>query len=158
MSPRFVKDAFNITFSERATTMQCSRFTRNTSPVTVEGLELGNSCIRWVKRHTYLKKTAAENCIPEILSFNIFIGDLFFIVSNIDFVRYDDNTLYIADTRIQEVIKTLTYTFAELFCCFVSNQMKPNHVKRHLLISSNKELSRKNGRKNDIKTFNGYSS
>ena len=79
------------------------------------------------------------------------------MVSNIDFVRYDDNTLYIADTRIQEVIKTLTYTFAESFCCFDSNQMKPNHVKWHLLISSNKELSRKNGRKNDIKTFNVYS-
>ena len=97
--------------------------------MTAEGLEMGNSCIRWIKRHTYLKKAAAENCIPEILSFNIFIGDLFFMVSNIDFVRYDDNTLYIADTRIQEAIKTLTYTFAESFCYFVSNQMKPNHVK-----------------------------
>ena len=112
------------------------------SQFTTGGLELRTSCIRCIKGHTYLKKPAAENSIPEILSLNIFIDDIFSIVNNIDFVSYaNDNTPYIVDARILEVIKTLTHVFAELFCFFLNNQMKPNIDKCQVLTSSNKELS-----------------
>ena len=49
------------------------------------------------------------------LLFNIFLADLFFIISNIDIASYaDDNTPYIAIDNIDDFIKSLEEASAAL--------------------------------------------
>ena len=73
------------------------------------------------------------------LLFNIFLGDLFFILNDVDIASYaDDNTSYayaIADD-INGVITSLEPTSKALFEWFENNLLKSNADKCNLLVSS----------------------
>ena len=54
--------------------------------------------------------------------FNIFLGDLFLVVQNVDFASYaDDNTIYDAGGSIDEVIFSLEESYKKLFKWFADN-------------------------------------
>ena len=63
-----------------------------------------------------------------LLLLNIFVCDLFSILSNIDFTNYsDDTTPYVIGNGSKEIINSLKNALDDLFCWFASNQMKANH-------------------------------
>ena len=66
------------------------------------------------------------------LLFNIFVSDLFLVLSHVEFASYaDDNTPYVVKYNIRSVIKSLENTSVELFKCFSDKQMKANPDKCH---------------------------
>ena len=72
---------------------------------------------------------------------NIFICDLFFIMNEIDFASYaDNNTSFIVDKDIGDVIFKLQNASKALFQWFYDNQMKANPDKCHFICSSNEKL------------------
>jgi hypothetical protein len=78
------------------------------------------------------------------LLFNIFICDMFYIISGIDFASFaDDNSPHVSGENINEVIKLLEEVSQNLSHWFQNNQMKANPDKYHLLLSTNeaKDLS-----------------
>ena len=78
------------------------------------------------------------------LLFNIFLCDIFFVVSQTDFAAYaDDNTPYVEGNNIDEVINMLENDSIQLFKWFSDNQMKANKDKCHLIVSSNVKVSMK---------------
>ena len=105
-------------------------------------------------REQRTKTNSAHNCWEEIifgvpqgsilgpLLFNIFLCDLFYMMSDTDFASYaDDNTPYVSADTIDEVIKTLETAFVKLFKWFANNQMKANQDKCHLIVSKNENIS-----------------
>ena len=71
------------------------------------------------------------------LLFNIFLADLFFILSEIDIANYaDDNTPYTSSNEVNGLIKSLEAS-KKLFKWFNENLMKSNPDKCHLLVSTN---------------------
>ena len=59
------------------------------------------------------------------LLFNIFLCDLFFIMSETDFASYaDDNTPYVVGSNIEDVIIKLQNASLTLFQLFYDNQRK----------------------------------
>ena len=87
------------------------------------------------------------------LLFNIFLCDLFFIMSKTEFASYaDDNTSYNSGQNIDNVIRTLENDSVRLFKWFSNNQMKANKDKCHLL--SNKERVTMKIGKSEIKSSN----
>ena len=69
--------------------------------------------------------------------FNIFLSDLFLVVQNVDFASYaDDNTIYDAGERIDEVIFCLQESSKKRFKSLADNQMKTNEDKCHLIEST----------------------
>ena len=71
------------------------------------------------------------------LLFNIFLCDLFFIIDDIDFASYaNDSTPYTTDESAEKLIDKLEIVAKSLFKWFSDNQMKANPDKCHLLISS----------------------
>ena len=78
------------------------------------------------------------------LLFNIFLCDMFFVLSQTDFVSYtDDNTPYVEANNIDEVITILENDSIQLFKWFSDNQMHANKDKCHLVISNNEKVSMK---------------
>ena len=76
------------------------------------------------------------------LLFNIFLCDLFYMMSDTDFASYaDDNTPYVSADTLYEVIKTLETASVKLFKWFADNQMKTNQDKCRLIISKNENVS-----------------
>ena len=85
-----------------------------------------------------------QGSILEPLLFNIFLCDMFFVVSQTDFVAYaDDNTPYVEGNNIDEVINMLENGSIQLFKWFSDNQMKANKDKCHLIVSNNVKVSMK---------------
>ena len=73
--------------------------------------------------------------------FNIFLSDLFLVISDTDFSSYaDDNTLYDSGNSIDEVISSLQESAQKLFQCFCHNQIKGNTDKCHLIVSTDKPI------------------
>ena len=76
------------------------------------------------------------------LLFNIFICDLFSILSNIEFASYaDDNTPYAIGEDVKQAIASLENASAELFQWFSNNGMKANPDKCHLITSSRNKVN-----------------
>ena len=76
------------------------------------------------------------------LLFNIFLCDLFYMMSDINFASYaDDNAPYVSADTVDEVIKRLETASVKLFKWFADNQMKANQKKRHLIVSKNENIS-----------------
>ena len=76
--------------------------------------------------------------------FNIFLADLFFILSDVDIARYvDDNTPHITADDINDVIASSEKTSKAFFKWFENNLLKSNTDKCHLLLSSSNTVSRK---------------
>ena len=68
------------------------------------------------------------------LLFNIFVPDLFSVLSNIEIASYaGDNTPYVIKNNIRSVIKSVENTSIELFEWFSDNQMKANLDKCHFI-------------------------
>ena len=71
------------------------------------------------------------------LLFNIFLGDLFSTLNDVDIASYaDDNTPYVIADDINGVITSLEQTSKALFEWFENNLLKSNAAKCHLLVSS----------------------
>ena len=76
------------------------------------------------------------------LLFSIFICDLFIMIDDINIANYgDDNTPFVSGDTPLNVIKSLEKAAEKLFECFTNNQMKANHDKYHLLISTFTSIS-----------------
>ena len=75
------------------------------------------------------------------LLFNIFVSNLFSVLSDVEFASYaDDNTPYVVKNNIRSIIKSLKNTGVELFEWFSDNQMKANPDKCHFITSESKDL------------------
>ena len=73
--------------------------------------------------------------------FNIFLSDLFLVISNSDFSSYaDDNTIYDSGNSTDDVISSLHESAEILFQCFSHNQMKGNTDKCHLIVSTDEPI------------------
>ena len=73
--------------------------------------------------------------------FNIFLSDLFLVISNTDFSSYaDDNTIYDSGNSIDDVISSLQESAEKLFQWFSHNQMKGNTDKCHLIVSTDEPI------------------
>ena len=73
--------------------------------------------------------------------FNIFLSDLFLVISNTDFCSYaDDNTIYDSGNSIDDVISSLQESAEKLFQWFSHNQMKGNTDKCHLNVSTDEPI------------------
>ena len=71
---------------------------------------------------------------------NIFVYDLFSVLSDVEFASYaDDNTTYVVKNNVRSVIKSLENTSVEFFELFSDHQMKANPDKCHFLTSERKE-------------------
>ena len=67
-----------------------------------------------------------HSSISRPLLFNIFLVDLFFIISNIEIASYaDDNAPYIVTDNIDDLIKSLEGASAALFQWFESLKKQP---------------------------------
>ena len=76
------------------------------------------------------------------LLFNIFLTDLFFILSKIDIANYvNDKMPYTSSNDINSLIKSLEKASKELFKWFDDNLMKSNPDKCHLLVSTNDNVA-----------------
>ena len=73
--------------------------------------------------------------------FNIFLSDLFLVISNTDFFSYaDDNTIYDSDNSIDDVISSLQESAEKLFQWLSHNQMKGTIDKCHLIVSTDEPI------------------
>ena len=73
--------------------------------------------------------------------FNIFLSDLFLVISDTDFSSYaDDNTLYDSGNNIDEVISSLQESAEKLFERFSHNQTKGNTHKCYLTVSTDEPI------------------
>ena len=80
------------------------------------------------------------------LLFNIFLADLFFVLKDIDIAGYaDDNTPFIVENNIDNVIASLEQVSDALFNWFKNNRLKNNVDKCHVLVSTNKPVGIKVG-------------
>ena len=73
--------------------------------------------------------------------FNIFLSDLFLVISTTDFSSYaDDNTIYDFGNSIDSVISSLQESAEKLFQWFSHNQIKGNTDKCHLIVSTEETI------------------
>ena len=74
--------------------------------------------------------------------FNIFLCDLFLEHEDCCFTDYtDDTTPYVVANNTAEVLENLAIITQKLFTWFANNQMKVNHDKCHLLLSTQEEAN-----------------
>ena len=82
-----------------------------------------------------------EGSILGSILFNIFLSDLFLVISNTNFSSYaDDNTIYDSGNIIDDVISSLKESAEKLFQWFSHNQMKGNTAKCHLIVSTDEPI------------------
>ena len=73
--------------------------------------------------------------------FNIFLSDLFLVISDTDFSSYSDgNTIYVSGNSINEVISSLQEPAEKVFRWLSHNQMKGNTDKCHLIVSTDEPI------------------
>ena len=73
---------------------------------------------------------------------SIFLCDLFLEHEDCCFTNYADDTIpYVFANNTAEVIENLTIITQKLFTWFANNQMKVNHDKCHLLLSTQEEAN-----------------
>ena len=78
---------------------------------------------------------AQQGSILGPLLFNIFLCDLFYMMSDNDSASYaDDNRPYVSSDTIDEVIKRLENVSIKSFKWFAYSQMKANQNKCHLVV------------------------
>ena len=71
------------------------------------------------------------------LLFNIFINDIFYIVTDVNIVNFaDDNSSFVIKESMDEVLRTLEQESNKLYFWYKMNFLKPNADKYHLLLSS----------------------
>ena len=76
------------------------------------------------------------------LLFNIFLADLFLILSETDIANYaDDNTPYTSSNDVSGLVKSLEKASKKLFKWFNDNLMKSNPDKCHLLVRMNDNVN-----------------
>ena len=74
--------------------------------------------------------------------FNIFLCDLFLEHEECCFTNYaDDTTPYVVANNTEEVIENVTNVTQKLFTWLANDQMKANHGKCHLLLSTQVEAN-----------------
>ena len=82
-----------------------------------------------------------QGSILGTILFNIFLSDLFLVISNTDFSSYaDDNTIHDSGNSIDDVISSLQESAEKLFQWFSHNQMKGNTDKCYLTVSTDKPI------------------
>ena len=70
------------------------------------------------------------------LLFNIFINDVFFFLDKAKIANFaDDNTAYVIENDVMELLKTLESETFSILNWFRINEMKPNQSKCHLMIA-----------------------
>ena len=80
------------------------------------------------------------------LLFNIYISDMFYDIDKYDIASYaDDNTPYISDFNLEEVIQKLELTTNNLFEWFKNNHMKANADKCHVPVTRDTDVTAKIG-------------
>ena len=81
-----------------------------------------------------------QGSILGLLLFNIDINNLFFCIRNVDISNFaDDNSPYIVDKLITEVLNLLEKDANKMYTWYVYNWLKPNSDKYHLLLSRHDE-------------------
>ena len=76
------------------------------------------------------------------LLFNIFLCNLFLEHENCCYANYEDvTTLYIVANNTTEKLEKITNITQSLFTWFANNQMKANHGKCHLLLSTQEDAN-----------------
>ena len=89
---------------------------------------------------------APQGSILGSLVFNIFLADLFFILSEIDIANYaDDNTSCTSSNDVNGLIKSLEEASKKLFEWFHDNLMKSNSGKCYLIVSTNDNVKFRKG-------------
>ena len=73
--------------------------------------------------------------------FNIFLSDLFLVISDIDFSSYaDDNIIHDSGNSNNEIISSLKESAEKLLQWFSHNQMKGNTDKCRLIVSTDEPI------------------
>ena len=100
--------------------------------------KIGSPCSKWED----IISGVPQGSILECLLFNIFLCDLFLEQEDCCFTTYADNTTpYVVVNNTAEVIENLSIISQKLYTWFVNNQMKVNHDKCHLLLSTQEEAN-----------------
>ena len=123
----------------------------NTYGFNLPALKLMHSYLSHRKRRTKVNHTNSsweeilfdvlQGSIPGPILFNIFLSELFYVISDTDFSSYaDGNTIYDSGNNINEVISSLKESAEKLFQWFSHNQMKGNTDKCHLTVSTDEPI------------------
>ena len=118
----------------------------------IPALRLVYSCLKNRKQRTKINPAYSsweeilfgvpQGSVLEPLLFNIFLCELFYMMSDTHLVSYAaDITPYVSANTIDEVIKRLETASVKLFKWLADNQMKANQDKCHLIVSKNENIS-----------------
>ena len=81
-----------------------------------------------------------QNSILRPLLSNIYVSDIFFCIQDVDIAHFaDDNSPYVVDRCITEVLNLLENDANKMYKWYEHNWLKPNSDKYHLLLSSHDE-------------------
>ena len=101
-------------------------------------VRIGNFYSLW---HAILVGVPQGSILGPLL-FNIFLSDLFLLISDTDIVNYaDDNTPYFCQLDSGLVADSLEISSTKLLAWFSNNRMKANPDKYHFLLTGKKELA-----------------
>ena len=88
-----------------------------------------------------------QGSVLGVVLFSKFLGDLFFIVNDVDVTSYsNDKTSFFVDTKTHEAISRLQVAYKTLVQWFNQNKKVANQGKCHFICSSNVNIMRKNKR------------